>query len=145
MSTKLWAPMKTHCHPWVRVNTTPYSKYPAFFFRVSCRPSNKKGGSYHEPGFPKHAPKKAGILSRGQRCAAGRAGQAQGEGWRGGPLKRASSDFFSGGFPARALLCLFGVCLKMGERLEWLCFFWFPSNTISEWIPPRHNSFDPQT
>ena len=44
---------------------TPYSKYPVFF-RVSCRPSTRKGGVYHgKPGFPKNTLKQAGILSRG--------------------------------------------------------------------------------
>ena len=35
-------------------------------FRVSGRPSAKKGGIYHgNPSFPKNSLKKAGILSRG--------------------------------------------------------------------------------
>ena len=38
------------------------------FFRVSCRPSTKKGCIYPEkPGFPKNALEKVGIWSRGQR------------------------------------------------------------------------------
>ena len=46
-------------------------KYPLLqnltFFRVSCRPSTKKAGSFYhgKPGFPKNTLKKAGVLSRG--------------------------------------------------------------------------------
>ena len=56
----------------------PYPLHPIpTFFRVSCRPSTKKGGIYHgKPGFQKNTLEKAGIWSKGYGCNMGVSDQA---------------------------------------------------------------------